>query len=329
VTDVPELPPLGRPVSRLGYGGWGLAGAFGAIDRRTAVRSVLTYLEEGGNLIDTARAYGESEARVGQALREWTGEAPVLATKILSQGPREGWGRPLPVDTVFPRGSIRRSLEESLRELGRERVDLVQLHLYWPTWGVDGYWLDELRELQRSGRVLRIGVSLPDYRHDVALELVVSGAVNSVQTVVNIFDPRALDCLAPCAASNNVALIARGVLDESGLTGCVEETTEFAVDDFRREFFTASSRREYVERIDELRHWVPGTAPSLAALAIGFVLSQPRVTSAIVSMQTEDLVRRNMALLHEEPLPHEVLDILGTRHRWTRNFFERLYWEDD
>jgi aryl-alcohol dehydrogenase-like predicted oxidoreductase len=74
---------------------------------------------------------------------------------------------------------------------------------------------------------------------------------------------------------------------------------------------------------------VPRTAPSLAALAIGFVLSQPRVTSGIASMQTEDRVRRNMALLHEEPLPQDVLDILGTRHRWTRNFFERLYWEDD
>jgi methylglyoxal reductase len=322
------MPPLGRSVSRLGFGGWGIAGAFGAIDRRTAVRSLLTYLEAGGNLIDTARVYGESEARVGQALREWTGEPPLVATKVLTHGPREGWGRPLPLEVTFPRGSIRRSLEESLRTLGLEQVDLLQLHLYWPTWGVDGDWLDELHALQRSGKVAKIGVSLPDYRHDLALELVASGAIDSVQTVVNIFDPRALDCLAPCAASHDVALLARGVLDESGLTGCVDETTEFAADDFRREFFTARSRREYVERIDELRRFVPGTAPSLAALAIGFVLSQPQVTSAIVSMQTEELVRMNMALLDVEPLPREVLEILGTRHRWTRNFFERLYWQD-
>jgi methylglyoxal reductase len=322
------MPPLGRSVSRLGFGGWGIAGAFGAIDRRTAVRSLLTYLEAGGNLIDTARVYGESEARVGQALREWTGEPPLVATKVLTHGPREGWGRPLPLEVTFPRGSIRRSLEESLRTLGLEQVDLLQLHLYWPTWGVDGDWLDELHALQRSGKVAKIGVSLPDYRHDLGLELVASGAIDSVQTVVNIFDPRALDCLAPCAASHDVALLARGVLDESGLTGCVDETTEFAADDFRREFFTARSRREYVERIDELRRFVPGTAPSLAALAIGFVLSQPQVTSAIVSMQTEELVRMNMALLDVEPLPREVLEILGTRHRWTRNFFERLYWED-
>jgi aryl-alcohol dehydrogenase-like predicted oxidoreductase len=319
---------LGRSVSRLGYGAWGIAGAFGAVDPRTAVRSVLTYLEADGNLIDTAREYGESEALVGKALRERSGEAPVVATKILSHGPRERWGRPLPVDIVFPRGSIRTSLERSLRELGREHVDLVQLHLYWPTWGVDGYWLDELRQLQSSGKILAIGVSVPDYRHDVALELVASGSVNSVQTVVNIFDSRALDCLAPRAADNNVALIGRGVLDESGLAGVVEEETDFAVGDFRREFFTARTRREYVERIDELRAWVPGTAPSLAALAIRFVLSQPQVTSAIVSMQTEDLVRQNMALLDDEPFPRDVLDRLGTRHRWTRNFFEHLYWQD-
>jgi methylglyoxal reductase len=319
--------PLGRPVSRLGFGGWGIAGAFGAIDRRTAVRSVLTYLEQGGNLIDTARVYGESEARIGRALAEWTGEPPLIATKVLTHGPRAGWGRPLPVEVIFPRGSIRSSLEESLRALGLEQVDLLQLHLYWPTWGVDGDWLDELRELQRSGKVAKIGVSLPDYRHDLALELVASGAIDSVQTVVNIFDPRALDCLGPSAARNGVALIARGVLDESGLTGAVEEASEFAADDFRRAFFTPRNRREYVERIDGLRRFVPGSAPSLAALAIGFVLSQPQVTSAIVSMQTEELVRMNMALLHEEPLPHEVLEILGTRHRWTRNFFERLYWD--
>ena len=148
-----------------------------------------------------------------------------------------------------------------------------------------------------------------------------SGAVDSVQTVVNIFDSRALDCLAPCAASGSVALLARGVLDESGLAGAVGEDTEFAVGDFRREFFTARSRREYVERIDELREWVPGTAPSLAALAIRFVLSQPQVTCAIVSMQTEDLVRENMALLNEEPLPHDVVDRLAPRDTGGRETF--------
>jgi hypothetical protein len=58
------------------------------------------------------------------------------------------------------------------------------------------------------------------------------------------------------------------------------------------------------------------------------VLSQPQVTSAVVSLQTEELVRQNRALLADEPFPAETLELLGTRHRWTRNFFEHLYWQD-
>ena len=320
--------PLGRSVSRLGYGAWGIAGAFGAVDRRTAVRSVLTYLEAGGNLIDTAREYGESEALVGQALREWAGEAPVVATKILSHGPRERWGRPLPSTSSSPGQHPNESRGDRFASWDASHVDLVQLHLYWPTWGVDGYWLDELRQLQSSGKILAIGVSVPDYRQDVALELVASGSVNSVQTVVNIFDSRALDCLAPRAAANNVALIARGVLDESGARRSRRRDDRAS----RSATFAASSSLPEPPRIRRAHRRAaclgPGTAPSLAALAIRFVLSQPQVTSAIVSMQTEDLVRQNMALLDDEPFPRDVLDRLGTRHRWTRNFFEHLYWQD-
>jgi hypothetical protein len=66
------------------------------------------------------------------------------------------------------------------------------------------------------------------------------GTVNSVQTVVNIFDSRAVDCLAPYAASNNVAPLARGCWTRVASRGR-DETTNFAVGDFRREFFTAQA----------------------------------------------------------------------------------------
>jgi aryl-alcohol dehydrogenase-like predicted oxidoreductase len=315
-------------ISRLGYGAWAIAGAFGAVDRATAVGSLRAYLEQGGTLIDTARAYGDSEALVGEALRAFTGPQPVVATKILPQGSREAWGRPQPLDAVFPPGSIRASLEQSLRELGRDHVDLAQLHMWWPTWGVRGRWLDELQELQAEGKALAIGVSLPDHRHDVGIELAGAGAVASIMTLLNVFDPKALDCLAPRAAEHGVALLVRSVLDEGGLAGAVAADTVFGADDFRREYFTARTRREYVARVEELREaWIPATAPSLAALALRFALSQPQVTSAIVSMQTEELVRANMALADAEPLPADVLDRLGTLHRWTRIFAERYYFD--
>jgi methylglyoxal reductase len=315
-------------VSRLAYGAWAIDGAFGPIDRATAIGSVRAYLEEGGTLIDTARAYGDSEALVGEALRAWTGPEPLVATKILPHGPREAWGRPLPLDVVFPPGSIRASLERSLRELRRDHVDLLQLHMWWPTWGVSGRWLDELHELRDEGKALAIGVSLPDHRHDIGIELAGAGTVASIMTLLNIFDPKALDCLAPRAAEHGVALLVRSVLDEGGLTGVVGADTRFAADDFRREYFTARTRREYVARVEELRAaWIPGTAPTLAALALRFALSQPQVASAVVSMQTEELVRANMALARAEPLAADVLDRLGTRHRWTRIFAERYYFD--
>ena len=82
---------------------------------------------------------------------------------------------PVDVETVFPRGQVRASAERSLKELGVERLDLLQLHLWWPTWGTDGYWMDELQQLKIDGLVTHIGVSIPDHRSDMALGLSPAG----------------------------------------------------------------------------------------------------------------------------------------------------------
>ena len=64
-----------------------------------------------------------------------------------------------------------RSCEESLDHLGLDSVDLVQLHLYWPTWGRDGYWMDELQKLKQTGKARAVGISVPDHRHDMVIPL--------------------------------------------------------------------------------------------------------------------------------------------------------------
>ena len=51
------------------------------------------------------------------------------------------------------------SCETSSRELGPDHVDLMQLHLYWPTWGRQGYWMDELQALTQSGKARAVGIS--------------------------------------------------------------------------------------------------------------------------------------------------------------------------
>lgn len=314
-----------RPVSRLGFGAMGLAGVFGAHTDGELVAGVLHALERGINFIDTARLYGRSEELVGRALREWRGPPPFVATKVSVLGPNTKWGRPPPVEVAFPRGHVRSEIDLSLQTLGVERIDLMQLHLYWHSWGTGGYWLDELEAARSAGKVALIGVSLPDHRHDVGLSLVESGRINSVQTIVNIFDPFALDCLVPACQRHGVGVIARCVLDEGGLTGFLREDTPFPPGDFRHLYFDSVGRDVYLRRVEALRAFVPENASSLGALAIKFVLSHPGVTTAISSMHIPRYADENIAAAGEGDLAASAFEELRLRHRWTRNFYEPKY----
>ncbi|MFV0435368.1 MAG: aldo/keto reductase [Leucobacter sp.] len=323
-----EFPASGRAISAVGFGAMGFAGWFGSNDEALWRRSLISALEQGVNIVDTARAYGESERIVGEALREWSGEQPFVATKVESLGPhRLRWGVPRPVEEVFPHGQVTLSAETSLRELGIDRLDLLQLHLWWGTWGTEGYWLDELRALQDRGLVSHIGVSIPDHRSDMALPLVQSGAIDSVQTIVNVFDPLALDVLVPACQQHGVAVLARCVLDEGGLTGAVTRDRVFDADDYRAVYFDATVPREaYLEKVDALRQYVPEHASSLAALALKFVAERPGVTSALTSMHTLKHGAANIAALDEPPLNEDLVRTLATRHRFVKNFNHATHW---
>jgi methylglyoxal reductase len=315
-----KFPRSGETVSRLGFGAMGFAGWFGEQTDRANVEALHRALAGGVNFIDTARAYGESERVVGIALRSWRGAKPFLATKIECLGPPRRWAMPLPVNTVFPKGQVRASCEASLRALGVEMVDLIQLHVCWPVWGLSGYWMDELQVLKQEGKARFVGVSLPDHRSDMGLGIVASGLIDSVQTIVNIFDPLALENLAPACAANGVGLIARCVLDEGGLTGFLSADTVFPPGDYREAYFDEIvPRAAYMRHVDRLRAFVPEHASSLAALALKFAIHDPAVTTALVSMHVAKFAEMNMAAVEESPLSDKVFDELFARHRFIKN----------
>jgi methylglyoxal reductase len=321
------FPATGDQLSVLGFGAMGLAGWFGAIDHRDAIRALHTALDLGVNVIDTARAYGNSEQVVGAGLRSWNGTIPFVATKIQPRGRKSQFAVPPPVDEVFPRGWVTQSCEESLQELGLDQVDLMQLHLYWPTWGQEGYWMDELQALKQAGKVRSIGVSIPDHRHDSALALVQSGLIDSVQTILNVFASEPLDTLIPICQANDVAVIARCILDEGGLTGFLTEDLEFPEGDFRHGYFDWTvPRRAYIAKVDALRPYVPEHASSLAALAVKFATQNPGVTTAITSMHIEDYARMNIAAIDENSLSEELFWNLRTSHRFEVNLSNAASW---
>jgi len=318
----------GRTVSKLGFGAMGFAGWFGPQDEGEAVRALHYALDSGVTFVDTARSYGESEAVVGRALRSWSGEPPIVATKVESLGSRRRWGMPVDVEQVFPRGQVRASAHQSLKELGVDRLDLLQMHLWWPTWGTEGYWVDELRQLKAEGLVRHVGASIPDHRSDLALPLVASGLVESVQTIVNVFDPLALDALVPLCRERGVAVIARCVLDEGGLTGAITADTAFPEGDYRYGYFDDTvPRAVYLAKVDALRALVPDYAPSLAALALKFATQQPGITTALTSMHLPEYAAANIAAVDGPDLPPEVVDLLRTRHRFIKNFNNATHWD--
>ena len=129
--------PFGRTgwqVSALTFGAWQLGGTWGTIDAGEGQDALLAAMDCGINLIDTAAAYGKgrSEEIVGRALALRPGAEVRVATKVLPLGRQQGQGR---IDTIrgqYPAAYLRGEVEASLRRLGRDHIDLLQLHLWVP-----------------------------------------------------------------------------------------------------------------------------------------------------------------------------------------------------
>jgi aryl-alcohol dehydrogenase-like predicted oxidoreductase len=203
----------------------------------------------------------------------------------------------------------------------------MQLHLYWPNWGHEGYWMDELQQLRETGKTRTVGISVPDHRHDMVISLVKSGLIDSVQTIVNIFESEPLDTLVPICHDNGVAVIARCILDEGGLTGFLTPEMTFAEGDFRRGYFDWTvPRRAYIAKVQALRDHVPTQAASLAALAVKFAVHHPGVTTGISSMHVEEFLRMNVAAVEEDPLSDETYQTLLTSHRFAINLSNAHHW---
>ena len=117
------------------------------------------------NFIDTALAYGEgrSERLVGQVVRGRP-ERIYVATKVPPKN--LAWPAPagVPVEEVFPAEHVRACAERSLSNLGLERIDLLQLHVWNDEWIDQGDWREAVDELRSSGKIGFFGVSINDHQ---------------------------------------------------------------------------------------------------------------------------------------------------------------------
>jgi len=316
---------LGWQVSELGFGAWAIGGdAWGKTDDTESIRTIHQALDSGINFIDTAQAYGNghSERLIGKVLRERkSGDRIYVATKIPPAG--KLWWTPRDyenIDEFFPPAYLRERVEFSLKNLGVDSIDVLQLHTW--TVGFNQYddWRETLERLRQEGKLLGFGISASEKYPEDVTPLVEQGKLDSVQVIYNLFEQRtARSVIEPCGR-NRVAAIIRVPLDEGSLTGKFTENTAFPKGDFRRRYFGGNNLKATLRRVEQIRKWKEKRLPelSMVELALLFTLSHPDSSTVIVGMKNPRQLESNLKVSTMELLKSEILNELK-QFEWTRD----------
>ena len=261
---------IATPISRIGLGTWAIGGwMWGGADDERSVTTIRTALERGINLIDTAPVYGfgHSEEVVGKAL-EGVRDQAVIATKVALD-----WSDGGPRRNSTP-ARIRQEIEDSLRRLRTDRIDLYQVHWPDPLVPIEET-AAELEKLRQEGKILAIGVS--NYSTDQMDAFRKAAPLASVQPPYNLFE-RAIEAdVLPYARDTGLAVLGYGALSRGLLSGRMNSSTTFDGDDLRKSDpkFKAPRFAQYLAAVEALKNLARERhGKSVLALAIRWVLDQ-------------------------------------------------------
>ena len=276
-----EITPIGVGAWAMGGGGWQFA--WGAQDDGESVDAIRAALDKGINWIDTAAIYGlgHSEEVVAQAL---TGRAqkPLVFTKcgIVWDAKRE------PIRTIEPE-SIRKEVEQSLKRLKLDAIDLYQIHRPEPDHLIEAAWT-MMAKLQQQGKVRHIGVSNFNVQQMRRAQAI--APIASLQPPYSIISPEIEKEILPYAQANNIGVIVYSPMKSGLLSGTMtrERIAAMPADDFRQR--TPNFQEPLLSRNLELAGLL-GTigkrhGRTAGEVAIAWTLRHPAVTGAIVGLRS-------------------------------------------
>jgi aryl-alcohol dehydrogenase-like predicted oxidoreductase len=290
---------LGRTswrVSTISFGAWAIGGTWGSVDDKESLAALNQAIELGVNFFDTADVYGDgrSERLLKKLWNEHKGTI-YIATKA---------GRRLNphLASGYNRENLTSFVERSLTNLGKETLDLLQLHCP-PT---DVYYMPEvfeiLDDLVKAGKIQYYGVSVE--KVEEALKAIEYPQVQSVQIIFNMFRHRPSELLFEQARERQVGIIARVPLASGMLTGKLKPSTTFSSDDHRMfnrngegfdrgETFSGVDYEAGLLAVDELKDICPA-GMTLAQFALKWILMFDDVTCAIPGAKHPLQVKENI-----------------------------------
>jgi aryl-alcohol dehydrogenase-like predicted oxidoreductase len=307
-----RLGRTGRDVSVVGLGTWQLGADWGDVTEVEARDVLEASAEAGVTFFDTADVYGDgrSEQLVGAFVAAHPSAGFTVATKMGRRAEQ--------VPESYTPASFRAWVDRSRRNLGTDRLDLVQLHCP-PTAVIDDdATYDALDALVEDGSVAAYGVSVETC--DQALSAIARPGVASVQIILNAFRLKPLERVLPAAAAAGVGVVARVPLASGLLSGRYSSSTSFAPDDHRSynrdgsafdvgETFSGVPWETGLAAASEFSGLVATHAPGLtpAQAAIAWCWQQPGVTTVIPGARHREQALANAAAGTVGPLDEAVL----------------------
>lgn len=297
-------------VGDIGFGAWQIGGSWGEVSEADGRAALNAALDAGVSFVDTADVYGDgrSERIIAEVLKACGGTRPMVATKA---------GRRLNphVADGYTKANLEGFVDRSLKNLGLETLDLVQLHC--PPHDV--YYRPEvfaaLDALKQAGKIQNYGISVEKVEH--ALKAIEFPGVVSIQIIYNLFRQRPADLFFPEAKRRNVAVIVRVPLASGLLSGKITAASTFAKDDHRNfnrhgdafdvgETFAGVPFEAGLAAVEEIRKLVPA-GTSMAAFALRWILMNEAVTVVIPGARNGEQARGNAAASDLAPLTADVM----------------------
>ena len=271
-------------ITRIGFGSWAVGGGgwvfgWGEQDDSQSIAAIRRALELGMNWIDTAAVYGlgHSEEIVSKAL-EGVSERPYIFTKCSLVWDSEGT-----ITHSLKRDSIRKEVEDSLRRLRVEAIDLYQIHWPDPDAEIEEGWTT-LAELKQEGKVRYIGVSNFDVAQMKRAQAI--APIDSLQPPYSLIHPEVEDEILPYCEANDIGVIVYSPMMSGLLSGRMTRAriANFPADDWRSKSqdFQEPRLTRNLQLAELLRNIGSRHGRSAGEVAIAWTLRLPAVTGAIV-----------------------------------------------